>query len=140
MHRPPPAPPAQQIAPVLVTLAAGATGQSESLILTLEPQELGRIEVEVTREGERRVAIAVIADRPETLHLLMRDAAVLDRALAQAGVGAEGRSLAFDLGGGSDRRGERGAPASGRGDAPATPRADGTARRADPLSLLDIAI
>jgi flagellar hook-length control protein FliK len=140
VHRPPPAPPAQQIAPVLVTLAAGATGQSESLILTLEPQELGRIEVEVTREGERRVAIAVIAERPETLHLLMRDAAVLDRALAQAGVGAEGRSLAFDLGGGSDRRGEHGAPASGRGDAPATSRADGAVRRADPLSLLDIAI
>lgn len=133
-----PALPAQQIAPALITLAAGAEGMPDRLMLTLDPQELGRIEVEVTREGERRVAIAVLAERPETLHLLMRDAAILDRALAQAGVGAEGRSLAFDLGGGSDGRQQRG---SGSGTPAATPSPQPeTARPRDPLSLLDIAI
>lgn len=133
-----PAAPAQQIAPVLITLAAGAAGMPDRLTLTLDPQELGRIEVEVSREGERRVAIAVLAERPETLHLLMRDAAILDRALAQAGVGTEGRSLAFDLGGGSDGRQQR-------GNGSATPAASPSpqpepARPRDPLSLLDIAI
>jgi hypothetical protein len=133
-----PAPPAQQIAPVLITLAAGAAGMPDRLMLTLDPQELGRIEVEVTREGERRIAIAVLAERPETLHLLMRDAAILDRALAQAGVGAEGRSLAFDLGGGSDGRQQRG---NGSGTPAASPSPQPEpARRRDPLSLLDIAI
>ncbi|WP_439576330.1 flagellar hook-length control protein FliK [Elioraea sp.] len=133
-----PAPPAQQIAPVLITLAAAAHGMPDRLTLTLDPQELGWIEVEVTREGERRVAIAVLAERPETLHLLMRDAAVLDRALAQAGVGAEGRSLAFDLGGGSDGRRQRGGN-PGAPDAAQTPHSE-AARPRDPLSLLDIAI
>jgi hypothetical protein len=133
-----PAPPAQQIAPVLITLAAGAEGLPDRLMLTLDPQELGRIEVEVTREGEKRIAIAVLAERPETLHLLMRDAAMLDRALAQAGVGAEGRSLAFDLGGGSDGRQQRG---SGPGTPAASPSPQpDPARPRDPLSLLDIAI
>jgi flagellar hook-length control protein FliK len=136
--RPAPAPPAQQLAPVLITLAAGAAGMPDRLMLTLDPQELGRIEVEVTREGERRVAIAVLAERPETLHLLMRDAAILDRALAQAGVGAEGRSLAFDLGGGSDGRQQRGS-ASGTPAASPSPQPE-PARPRDPLSLLDIAI
>lgn len=131
--------PSQQIAPVLITLASGAPGLPDSLTLTLDPQELGRIEVEVTRESERRVAIAVLAERPETLHLLMRDAALLDRALAQAGVGAEGRSLAFDLGGGSDGRQDRGAGPPHRTEPAAATPAE-TPRRGDPLSLLDIAI
>jgi hypothetical protein len=133
-----PTPPAQQIAPVLITLAAGAAGMPDRLTLTLDPQELGRIEVEVSREGERRVAIAVLAERPETLHLLMRDAAILDRALAQAGVGAEGRSLAFDLGGGSDGRQQRGNGAATPGSS-TSPQPE-PARPRDPLSLLDIAI
>jgi hypothetical protein len=133
-----PTPPVQQIAPVLITLAAGAAGMPDRLTLTLDPQELGRIEVEVAREGERRVAIAVLAERPETLHLLMRDAAILDRALAQAGVGAEGRSLAFDLGGGSDGRQPRGNN-SGTPVARTPPQPE-PARPRDPLSLLDIAI
>jgi hypothetical protein len=138
MPRAAPTPPVQQIAPVLITLAAGAAGMPDRLTLTLDPQELGRIEVEVAREGERRVAIAVLAERPETLHLLMRDAAILDRALAQAGVGAEGRSLAFDLGGGSDGRPPRGND-SGT-PAARTPPQPEPARPRDPLSLLDIAI
>jgi len=135
--RPAPAPPAQQIAPVLITLAAGTAGMPDRLMLTLDPRELGRIEVEVTREGERRVAIAVLAERPETLHLLMRDAQLLDRALAQAGVGAEGRSLAFDLGGSDSRRRRGGGP--GAPVSPPSPH-PGRERRRDPLSLLDIAI
>jgi hypothetical protein len=133
-----PTPPAQQLAPVLITLATGAAGTPERLTLTLDPQELGRIEVEVAREGERRVAIAVLAERPETLHLLMRDAAILDRALAQAGVGAEGRSLAFDLGSGSNGRQPRGNDTGT--PAARTPPQPEPARPRDPLSLLDIAI
>jgi hypothetical protein len=135
--RPAPAPPAQQIAPVLITLAAGTAGMPDRLMLTLDPRELGRIEVEVTREGERRVAIAVLAERPETLHLLMRDAQLLDRALAQAGVGTEGRSLAFDLGGSDSRRRRGGGP--GAPVSPPSPQPGGE-RRCNSLSLLDIAI
>ncbi|MFQ3623701.1 MAG: flagellar hook-length control protein FliK [Acetobacteraceae bacterium] len=132
--------PARQIAPVLVALVQGGEGAPDRLTVLLEPEELGRIEIAVDRDSDRRVSIAVLAERAETLHLLQRDASLLDRALAQAGVGAEGRSLAFDLGGSSrnTRQEERGTRREAR--AGGEPQAVPTPAPASPLSLLDIAI
>ena len=102
--------PARQVMPFAVSLALGA---DDSISLTLEPAELGRVEVAIARGAEAHVTLR--AERPETLALLQRDRAELERALAGTGLGAEGRgpSLSFGLGtgsGGEERRDRRPAP------------------------------
>jgi len=137
-HRPS-LPVARQIAPALVTLALGPAS-SERLTLVLEPEELGTVEIAVARDSGKRVTIAVTVERPETLHLLQRDAGLLERALAQAGVGAEGRSLAFELGHSGHRHPGAG-PRSGDGRAGSDA---GAMEPKDPIrhrqGLLDIAV
>jgi hypothetical protein len=148
--RPAPATPAQQLMPVVVTLAAGAAGSSGAVTVTLAPVELGRVEISVRTEKDARARIHVVAERPETLLLLLRDQASLDRALAQAGVGgAEGRTLSFDLAAG-DGRGQGEAPARDGGGRPASPRTTAeaeaahipveTPRRRSAIGALDIAV
>lgn len=142
---PPTATPARQIAPVLVSVAiAGGTAR---LSVSLEPAELGRVEISVERHGDT-AEVRVVAERPETLALLQRDQRELDRSLTQAGIAAEGRSLSFTLadggggfGGGRDGDGRqamaRGMRSNGvPGDA--VPPAEASPRR--PLSLLDLAV
>ena len=130
----------RQLAPVLITLAVSPQEGPVRLTLLLEPQELGRIEVAVERMSEGRLAIAVVAERAETLQLLQRDHALLDRALAQAGVGSEGRSLSFAFGEpGGRAQGGRG---DGRGPRTAEPEraTPAPAPRSSPTALLDIAV
>jgi hypothetical protein len=92
--------PAHQVAPFAVALALGPDA---SLTLTLDPGELGRVEVAIDRSGGE-AAIRVTAERPETLALLQRDSRELEKALADAGFGDRAPSLTFSLGqGGTDR-------------------------------------
>ncbi|MBP0467029.1 flagellar hook-length control protein FliK, partial [Roseomonas sp. PWR1] len=143
----PPAPPARQITPLVVALSLGGDA---SLSITLDPGELGRVEVSVERVGEMS-EVRILAERPETLALLQRDHRELDRALTQAGLQPEGRALSFGLsadgqgsGHAQGRRDEQGgrapqgqalaADAGPRGATPAAP----PPRRA--LSLIDLAI
>lgn len=151
--RPAPTTPAQQLMPVLVTLAG--TSGAAAVTVTLDPVELGRVEISVRRGEDQRAKVQVVAERPETLLLLLRDQSSLDRALAQAGVGPEGRAISFDLaprdqqGGQPQPRGgtAEGARGDDRGNAP---RRDAAAER-DPttpepqrrrlsLGALDIAV
>ncbi|MFC7736355.1 flagellar hook-length control protein FliK [Roseomonas sp. GCM10028921] len=144
--------PAQQVAPVAIALALGG-GTDGRIALSLDPVELGRVEVTIERAGEAAL-VHVAAERPETLALLARDGAALDRALGGAGIGGDaGRSLSFSLLGGDAGGGAaQGGPGSGadpggrrpgqgwRGqDAHAGPGEPGGDRRSL-LGLLDIAI
>jgi flagellar hook-length control protein FliK len=103
----PPETPAQQLAAPLAGLlqATEATLGSEprAITVTLRPVELGRVEVRVETRADGGLAISLVAERPETLAMLQRDAAQLDRALAQAGIAMERSSLSFDLGGGNQQ-------------------------------------
>ena len=133
--------PARQVVPFAVSLALGS---DDSISLTLDPVELGRVEVAIARGADAHVSLR--AERPETLALLQRDRAELERALAGTGFGAEGRapSLSFGLGfggNGEDRRDRRPATRDGQGartamQAPAMPshQAAPTAR-----GLIDLA-
>jgi flagellar hook-length control protein FliK len=81
------------VAPFAVALALGP---DSSLRLTLDPVDLGRVEVAIDRsQGE--AAIRVMAERPETLALLQRDSRELERALADAGFGSRAPTLSFSL-------------------------------------------
>ncbi|MBS7792623.1 flagellar hook-length control protein FliK [Roseococcus sp. SDR] len=100
---PPPAPPPmRQVAHVAVALAFTPAG-SGGFQLSLEPGELGRVEIRVQREGETH-AVRIVAERPETLALLLRDRQELDRGLADAGLRVEAKGIEFSLGTSSGER------------------------------------
>ena len=101
---PAPPPPVRQLAPVLVSLALG--GGNEALTITLDPGELGRVEVSIG-QGKDAGQVRIIAERPETLALLQRDQRELDRALNQAGLGDMARSLSFSLASDQGRQQQR---------------------------------
>ncbi|MFC7539791.1 flagellar hook-length control protein FliK [Siccirubricoccus deserti] len=61
-------------------------GRPARLTVALEPETLGRVEVRIERDAAGDIAaVRVLAERPETLALLQRDAREFDRSLAQAG-------------------------------------------------------
>lgn len=147
--RPAPPAPVRQLAPVAIALALGP-GQAPRLTVALEPEELGRVEIRVERgAGESGTAVQVIAERPETLALLQRDARELDRALQGAGIAVEAGGLRFSLSGEGRGAGDGGQPepgGDGRSPRRASPAALPSLAAAPPppaaagLSLLDIAV
>ena len=100
-----PAPPARQLAPVVVSLALGRG--DEALTIALDPGELGRVEVSIG-QGKEAGQVRIVAERPETLALLQRDQRDLDRALSQAGLGDMARSLSFSLASDQGRQQQQG--------------------------------
>jgi len=124
-------PPARQVAPIAIALAFAPTS-GQGFTLALDPPELGRVEIHVTREGETH-SVALTAERPETLALLQRDRAELDRSLAQAGLSLSG-GVSFSLTGG--QAGGDGQPArDGRRGAPRDDQAASPALEAAPRAL-----
>lgn len=91
-----PASPAAQVAPALMSLAHAPDG-AQRLTLRLQPPDLGQVQVRIDRPLEAPVRVEITVQRPETLNLLLRDQPQLQRALDQAGVPAEGRTLTFQL-------------------------------------------
>jgi Meckel syndrome type 1 protein len=138
-------PPARQLAPVVVSLALGRG--DEALTISLDPGELGRVEVSIG-QGKDGGQVRIVAERPETLALLQRDQRELDRALTQAGLGDVARSLSFSLASDQGRQQHHGAAHQGgqrfpgqatglEADRPLAPISN-QARSA--TSLLDIAV
>ncbi|TCZ57978.1 flagellar hook-length control protein FliK [Roseicella aquatilis] len=146
---------AGQIVPGLVTMGVqpAAGGAPARLSVALRPLELGRLDIAVERGRDGGARIHVLAERPETLALLQRDAAILVAALEQAGLGGTGGTL--DLGLARQESGQSGGAAAGGegqgGQAPAG-RGQGQDKRGRPASppqhsgsrslrgLLDIAL
>jgi len=91
-----PAPPMRQLAPIAIALAF-TPGASNGFNLTLDPVELGRVEIRVQREADGH-SVRIMAERPETLALLQRDRNELDRSLADAGLRVTSAGLEFSLG------------------------------------------
>lgn len=139
---PPPGAPARQVLPAVVAVAIGGGGR---ITVMLEPGELGRVEISIERSTDAP-QVVILAERPETLALLQRDQRELDRALTQAGLQAEGRTLSFGLSGGDAGSGQpqrqRDGARTARGvqglEAAASPGTVPAPRLA--LSLLDLAI
>lgn len=96
---------------------AVAQGQ-DRITIQLKPADLGRVEIKLDVMQDGRVAATIVADRPETLDLLQRDARGLQQALQDAGLKANSGSLSFNLGGGNGSNGQQagdGNGASGQG-------------------------
>jgi chemotaxis protein MotD len=90
----PSASPTQQLAPALLSLSSSQNG-TQHMTLRLNPAELGMVQVRIDRTPDGQANVAISADRPETLDMLRHDQPALQRALDQAGVPAEGRTLSF---------------------------------------------
>jgi flagellar hook-length control protein FliK len=91
----------QLVGPITTLASGGPVATSRSVTIALHPGELGRVELRVEKHADGRLAIALAAERPETLALLRSDQGALDRALTQAGLPPDGRSISFDLSAGS---------------------------------------
>ncbi len=74
--------------------------------MQLHPAELGGLEIRLKFGKDGVMKAQLIADKPETLSMLQKDSAQLNRILQGAGVNADESSLSFDLRQQNQQRGE----------------------------------
>ncbi|RMF10905.1 MAG: flagellar hook-length control protein FliK, partial [Alphaproteobacteria bacterium] len=70
---------------------------NQEFTIRLDPPELGRVDVKMDIAHDGKVNAVVTVDNEKTLQLLQRDQALLERALAEAGLKADSGSLNFSL-------------------------------------------
>lgn len=71
--------------------------KTTEISVQLTPAELGRVEVRLSIQRDGSVHAIVMADKPETLALLQKDASQLERSLQQAGLNANSENMSFNL-------------------------------------------
>jgi len=86
---------------VKVKLVKAAVGGLDRIKIQLNPSELGKVEVRLEFGSDGGVRGIVTVEKPETLHLLQRDARQLEQALQDAGFNTDGESLEFQMRGGN---------------------------------------
>lgn len=90
-------PVAEQVA---IQFSKAVAEGADKISIRLQPESLGRIDVQIELGKDGRMTALFTADRPETLEMLQRDARVLERALNDAGLKTESGGLDFNLRGG----------------------------------------
>lgn len=105
---------------------AAGVGPNGQLEVSLSPEELGRVKLTITPQ-DAGLAIAIQAERPETLELMRRHIDVLVRELADEGFA----SLSFDFGQGDREAGRGFDGGEGPGDLPVVGDARGEAVAAE---------
>ncbi len=95
----PAAPPAAAVplAGVAIEITSKALAGKNHFEIRLDPPELGRIHVHLDVDRDGNVISHMVADRTDTLDLLRRDTAGLERALQDAGLKTSDNSLQFSL-------------------------------------------
>lgn len=69
----------------------------ERITIQLDPVDLGRVEVNMTRGQDGQTQITFLVDKPDTFDNLSRDARFLERSLQDAGIKADTGSMQFNL-------------------------------------------
>jgi len=67
------------------------------MMLHLEPAGLGQVQIRIDRPQDAPARVDIAVERPETMTLLQHDQPELQRALDQAGIPSDGRSLTLHL-------------------------------------------
>lgn len=82
---------------VALQIQRNAAAKVDTFTMQLDPMNLGRLEVKMkfTRDGALKAQM--IAEKPETLSMLQKDAPQLQRILQQAGLDVDDGALSFDL-------------------------------------------
>lgn len=88
-----------------VEIARMAKDGREDLLIRLDPREMGRVDVRLSFDRDGILRAVMSADSPTALEMLRRESGDLNRALADAGIRADGQSLRFDARGGDQRQG-----------------------------------
>lgn len=91
-----PPPPRQVTDQISVRISKALEDGTDRFTLQLKPATLGKVEVQMEIADGRLTAV-VIADKPETLTLLQRDARGLEQALSDAGFDLGDGGLEFNL-------------------------------------------
>jgi flagellar hook-length control protein FliK len=107
-----PGPAAVPVAGIAVEIATQALSGKQRFEIRLDPPELGRIDVRLEIDRDGNVSSKLMVERPETLDMLRRDAAQLERALQQAGLKTSDNALEFSLRQQNPEQ-DRGAPSHG---------------------------
>jgi len=90
-----PQPVAVPLSGVAIEIAGKALAGKNRFEIRLDPPELGRIEVRLDVDRDGNVTSRLTVDRQDTLDLLRRDAAGLERALQDAGLKTANNGLQF---------------------------------------------
>jgi chemotaxis protein MotD len=85
------------LAGVGIEIASKALAGKNHFDIRLDPPDLGHIHVRLDVDRDGNVISHVVADRSDTLDLLRRDTAGLERALQDAGLKTSDNSLQFSL-------------------------------------------
>lgn len=80
-----------------VQMSRNAASQIDTFTMQLDPADLGRLEVRMSFGRDGKMTARLIADKPETLSLLQRDSAQLEKVLQQSGLEVGENALSFDL-------------------------------------------
>lgn len=97
--------PAKDIA---VQIAKHLSGGVNRFDIRISPPEMGRIEVRLEITDGGKVTAHLVADKPETLDLLQKDRATLEKALAEAGLDTDADTLNFSMREGKDNNDDEG--------------------------------
>jgi flagellar hook-length control protein FliK len=97
VSQPGPQPAAIPLSGVAIEIAGKALAGKNRFEIRLDPPELGRIDVRLDVDRDGNVTSRLTVDRPDTLDLLRRDAAGLERALQDAGLKTANNGLQFSL-------------------------------------------
>jgi flagellar hook-length control protein FliK len=93
-----PAPSAQpDINTLAISIAARSQAGAKQFDISLDPPELGRVEVRLTVDAAGKAQAHLVAERPETVQMLQRDSGTLTRALKESGVQLGDNGLQFSL-------------------------------------------
>jgi flagellar hook-length control protein FliK len=97
---------------VAFEVASAVKAGVREIQVTLDPPELGRIDLSVDVDETGAVTTRLVVEKAETLDQLRRDAPNIEKLLEQQGLKTHGESLQFSLrdqgAGGREGRGERG--------------------------------
>jgi flagellar hook-length control protein FliK len=111
---------------VAVEIGMRALRGAKEFAIRLDPEDLGRVDVNLAIDDKGEVKATLVVERVETLQLLQRDARTLERAFDQAGLKTNPDGLQFTLrdpgqqgrGRGDDGRPQAHGKAARDGDAP----------------------
>ncbi|MFP4312695.1 MAG: flagellar hook-length control protein FliK [Alphaproteobacteria bacterium] len=108
--------PGTQIVAASIKKMAGS-GETKNIRIQLDPPELGRVEIKMSFNKDKTVKAILTAEKPETFMMMQRDVQLLERALQNAGIDADGSELSFELAQDDQDFGQDGSHDGSRNDA-----------------------